>query len=181
MSFAGVRSPFPTTAGLARISLNQAVLTPPDSLLLGSVTAKRKLVVFADYECPPCRHEWPIIEAAFARQKGDMAVYYRQFPLTTLHPHALESARIAETAKVNGHYLTIHQELLNLPLSGKRLKLVSKLAGKAPSIDQERVVTQQIERDIDLGLALGVAGTPSMYFVDGDEVYKATSLDFLAK
>jgi protein-disulfide isomerase len=64
----------------------------------GSLTAPVTLVEYGDYECPYCGQAHLVVKA-LQQQVGDLMCFvFRNFPLTTMHPHAEHAAEAAEAA-----------------------------------------------------------------------------------
>jgi thiol:disulfide interchange protein DsbC len=106
---------------------------------------KRHLYVFSDPDCPFCRQLQP--ELAKLR---DVTVYVFPYPLTALHPNAAITAKAiwcqGDRASAWNAYVMQHATLA--------------------SHDCET----PIERNLAVGQALGIKGTPTMVFSDGTVV-----------
>jgi protein-disulfide isomerase len=150
-------------------------LTPPVSDAdhrSGPDDAPVTLVEYGDFECPSCGAAYPYVEEVRRRMGARLRFVYRYFPLTQMHPHAMNAALAAEAAGALGKFwemhgmLFEHQDALEdadlaryakaLHLDGKRF--VSELASEA------RV--GRIRADIRSGIRSGVNGTPT-FFING--------------
>ena len=59
----------------------------------GTPGAPVTLVVFSDFQCPYCREEAKAIREQLPKEfPSDVRVYYKEFPLTSIHPWAMKSA-----------------------------------------------------------------------------------------
>ena len=80
----------------------EAVLTmpvaPERDHIKGRVNAPASLVQYGDYECPFCGAAYPIIKRVQARMGDRLCFAFRNFPITTAHPHAEQAAEAAEAA-----------------------------------------------------------------------------------
>ena len=66
----------------------------------GPATAAVILVQYGDYECPYTRQSTTGVRA-IQQQLGDQLRFvFRNFPLTEIHPHALNAALAAEAASI---------------------------------------------------------------------------------
>ncbi len=143
--------------------------------ILGPENAPVKLVEYGDFQCPYCGAAYPILQKII-RQMGDRLCFvYRNFPLTELHPCALDAARAAEAAGLQGQFWEMHDLLY---LNQDRLDLESLAAyARALDLDLERFaadfaglpVEARIESDVRGGESTGVRGTPT-FFVNGERV-----------
>lgn len=117
----------------------------------------RKLVVFADPDCPFC-HE---LEKSLA-PIGDITIYTFLYPLADLHPGAPAKALAiwctADRAKAWSDWM-LHDKL--------------PAAGTCAPTDLEHVG--------DLGRKLKIRSTPMLYFADGSRVNGALSRENLEK
>ena len=80
----------------------EAVLTMPVTEdrdhIRGPADAPVTLVQYGDYECPYCGAAYPIIKEVQARMGERLRFVFRNFPITTSHPHAQQAAEAAEAA-----------------------------------------------------------------------------------
>ncbi|MBL7224458.1 MAG: thioredoxin domain-containing protein [Candidatus Brocadiae bacterium] len=151
---------------------------------LGPSVAPVRMVVFSDFQCPGCVQLWRTIPGV-RKQFGDkMQIVFKHFPLDSacnsmlkgkLHPKACEAAQAAEAAREQGQFWPFHDAVL-MPRSGgkKTLKaMVEELGLDFGRFDAHRrgdAGLAKIKADIDLGICLGVDGTPSV-FLNGRRVY----------
>jgi hypothetical protein len=63
----------------------------------GPTDAAVTLLQYGDYECPYCGAAYPIIKEVQARMGERLRFVFRNFPITTSHPHAhVHAARVRE-------------------------------------------------------------------------------------
>jgi len=75
--------------------------------------AGRLIVEYGDYECPYSRRAFREVES-FESQLGDRVRFaFRHFPLTEIHPHALDASRAAEAAALQGRFWEMHELLFH--------------------------------------------------------------------
>lgn len=152
-----------------------SLLRPPlgdDDHVLGDARASVTLVEFGDFECPFCGRAAGIV-AALREALGDRLRFgFRNFPLETMHPHALVAAEAAEAAAAQGQFwpmydlLYRHQDALTVPdLVGyaQRLELDIDLFTGDLTAHRHR---ERIRTDLHSGALSGVNGTPT-FFIDG--------------
>ncbi len=131
------------------------------SEFLGSPLAPYTLVEFGDYECPPCRHNQPLIASLLSRYDGRIKLDFRQFPLQQLHPHAEEAAVSAESVRPLGKFWPVHKRLFEIDLSKKR-ELTDLLKGYNLT-SSHQAANKQIYQDRALAEKLEVTGTPTFF------------------
>ena len=77
----------------------------------GAVSAAVTLVQYGDYECPYCGQAYPIIKDMQARVGDRLRFVFRNFPISTSHPHAEHAAEAAEAADAQGEFWRMHDLL----------------------------------------------------------------------
>src|SRR5437899_5109579 len=93
----------------------EAVLTMPVAEdrdhIQGPADATVTLVQYGDYECPYCGEAYPIIKEVQARLGDSLQFVFRNFPITTSHPHAERAAEAAEAAGAQDRFWEMHDVL----------------------------------------------------------------------
>jgi len=159
-----------------QVSINlepfRVVLNNSAAPVLGRRDAAVTLVEFADFQCPFCGQFHSTL-ARLEKQFGDkLAVVYRQFPLTQIHPFAFKAAEASLCANEQAKFWQLHDLMYQ-----EQAKLtVSDLKDKARRIgvDQKRFdscldsgkYVEQVQNDFKEGSRVGVTGTPAL-FVNG--------------
>jgi protein-disulfide isomerase len=152
------------------------VLTLPVSQdrdhIQGPAEAPVTLVEYGDYECPYCGAAYPIVKEVQARLGDGLRFVFRNFPITTSHPHAEQAAEAAEAAASQGRFWEMHDLLYE---NQKRLR-DADLHGYAETLglDTERfdkelaehVHAARVREDFMSGVRSGVNGTPT-FFING--------------
>ena len=69
------------------------------------------LVEYGDYECPYCGAAYPIVKEIQSRLGERLRFVFRNFPITTSHPHAEQAAESAESAAAQGRFWEMHDLL----------------------------------------------------------------------
>ncbi len=145
---------------------------------LGPDSAPVTIVLFTDFSCPHCRKASGIIEKLRERHGDDVRIAFKHFPMTTLHPTVMMAHEAAVAAMVQGNFWAYHDRLFTHtgPFERPVLTTIAAEMGMDPArlgaeIDRHahRAV---VERDIELGRALGVQGTPT-FFINGRKVVGA--------
>jgi protein-disulfide isomerase len=151
----------------------EALLTLPVAAgrdhVAGLADAVVTLVEYGDYECPYCGAAHPIIKEVQARMGERLRFAFRNFPLTTAHPHAQAAAEAAEAAAAQGAFWPMHDLLFEnqTRLRERDLRAYAERLG----LDLERfdadltghVHAARVHEDFLSGVRSGVNGTPTFY------------------
>jgi protein-disulfide isomerase len=166
----------------------EAVLTMPvdedRDHIQGPADAAVTLVQYGDYECPYCGEAYPILKEVQARMGERLRFVFRNFPITTSHPHAERAAEAAETAAAQGKFWQMHDVLYenqrrlrdeDLRTYAERLQLDVERFDKEMA---EHVHAERIHEDFMSGVRSGVNGTPTFYIngVRHDDSYDPETL-----
>jgi protein-disulfide isomerase len=165
----------------------EAVLTLPVSErdhIQGPADALVTLVEYGDYECPSCGVAYPIVKELQTRMGERLRFVFRNFPITTSHPHAEQAAEAAETAAAQGRFWQMHDLLYE---NQRRLRdqdlreYADKLGLDLTRFDRElaeHVHADRVHEDFLSGVRSGVNGTPTFYIngVRHDDSYDLRTL-----
>jgi len=77
----------------------------------GNPNGKIQVIEYSDFQCPYCKKGSDIIEKIFQKYKDNMQITFVHFPLTSIHPYALPSAKAAEAAGYQGKFWEMHDLL----------------------------------------------------------------------
>ena len=72
--------------------------------VLGSRDAKVVLIEYGDYQCPSCKVWQTSVEELKTKTGDDVALVFRNFPITNIHRNALAASRAAEAAALQNKY-----------------------------------------------------------------------------
>ena len=135
----------------------------------GPAHAAVTLVEYGDYECPYCGAAYPIIKEVQARMGDRLRFVFRNFPITTSHPHAEQAAEAAEAAAIRERFWEMHDLLYE---NQKRLRdedlrgYAEKLGLDVVAFERElaeHVHAPRVREDFMSGVRSGVNGTPTLY------------------
>jgi protein-disulfide isomerase len=150
----------------------------------GPADAPVTLLEYGDYECPYCGAAYPIVKQVQSRMGDRLRFVFRNFPITTSHPHAERAAEAAEAAASQATFWEMHDLLYE---NQKRLG-DSDLHGYAEQLrldlgafDEDlagHVHLERVREDFMSGVRSGVNGTPTFYIngVRHDGSYELESL-----
>jgi protein-disulfide isomerase len=134
---------------------------------------KVAVVVFEDLECPTCARAFPIIwDVAKAH---NIPVLLHDFPLTNIHPWAFRAslyARFFDTHSqklgddFRGYIYRNQYQIFPGNLDDFARKYADDNKAALPfAIDPQGKLKEKVNADYELGLRLGVGGTPAIYIV----------------
>ena len=138
----------------------------------GPATAPITLVEYGDYECPNCGEAYSIVKELQEELGERLRFVFRNFPLTTAHPHAQNAAEAAEIAAGQGRFWEMHDLLFeNQEELGDRdlIHYASKLGLDAAQFQRElsaHAHAARVREDFMSGVRSGVNGTPA-FFING--------------
>ena len=150
----------------------------------GAPDAAVTLVEYGDYECPYCGAAYPIVKQVQEAMGGRLRFVFRNFPITTAHPHAEEAAEAAEAAAAQARFWPMHdllyenQQRLN---AEDLLAFADRLGLDVDRFERElvqHVHAARVHEDFMSGVRSGVNGTPTFY-VNGarhDDSYEFDTL-----
>lgn len=126
------------------------------------------IFVYADFECAYCA----VVEAAL-RERDDLRVCFRHFPVRAKHPRAWAAAAAAEAAALQGAFWPMHDGLfsdqgrLEDPHLWARAQALGLDVGRFDADRRSEAVRTRIQRDLRAGLRAGVVATPGLFTPDG--------------
>lgn len=145
--------------------------TPFAGAVAGNPKGDVTLVEFFDYACPYCRAAHAdIVRLAAADPR--LRVVYRDFPV--LSEASGEAALAALSAAKQGKYAGFHDRMFETPgkVDHERTVALVRAAGlnetRTASDLTSAALKTEIKKNLDLGRALGITGTPT--FVVGDKI-----------
>jgi protein-disulfide isomerase len=135
--------------------------------------AKVTVVEFADFECPMCAATTPVLEEVVKSLKGKARLAFKHFPIKG-HRNSVAAAVAAVAAGRQGKFWPMAELLFKNIYDHDRKQLEGYATKLGLDLEKFRADFQapetikQVEQDKDLGLALGVRATPTL-FVNGRE------------
>jgi len=156
---------------------NRAKLKQAFGPTRGSAMPEVTIVEFADLECPACKAAQPII-TRLLNDEPNARLIFQSFPLAQLHPWAMEAASYLDCIYRTDNQAAItfldsiydHQGEITKENATDKLKQYAQEAkadpAKTATCAASTDTRARIEKGIDLGRALQVTGTPTL-FVNG--------------
>lgn len=145
-------------------SNRKEVETPFAGAVAGNPKGDVSVVVFFDYACPYCRQGHADVKK-MAAEDGNVRVIYRDFPV--LSPASDEAAMASLSAAQQGRYGAFHNAMFEQPgkVSHERTVAMVRVAGlnegRTASDLAAPALKAEIKKNLELGRALGLTGTPS--------------------
>ncbi|MEM1347533.1 MAG: thioredoxin domain-containing protein [Myxococcota bacterium] len=153
----------------ASMSVELQPLPVGDSYVQGPDDASVTIVMFSDLECPFCSRAHVDMEALRASYPDDVRLVFKHFPLTQIHPNARGAAVAAMAAGAQGKFwefveAAFHQQ----DRLGPELyaEIMAGLGGDLEAFEKalrDDALAKTIAADIELGDAIQVQGTPTIY------------------
>lgn len=155
----------------------------------GDIKSPVIFVEYGDYQCPVCGDAYPQVKKVTDKYKSDVAIVFRNLPLTTLHPNALAAASAAQAAGLQGKYWQMHDLLYTYQSSWANLtgeQRTSQFADYAKQLGLNTkkftndmgspAVSQKINFDRAIDSKLNLDSTPTFY-IGGKQVSSAVQKD----
>ncbi len=152
-------------------SNREEIETPFAGASAGNPKGDVSLVVFFDFACPYCKQGSQDVAKLLAEDKN-LRIIYRDFPV--LSPASEEAAMAALSAAQQGRYMRFHDAMFDGQGRVTRERTVATV--RKAGLDESRTARDltaaplkaEIKKNLDLGRALGLSGTPS--YIVGDRV-----------
>ncbi len=147
----------------------------------GPADAWVTIVEFLDYRCPHCKAAWPAMKQLRADFPADVRLVAKMFPLSS---YSVPPARAALCAQAQGRFWDMHDALFEHQpaFSDPQLQSYAADLGLDVAAWQECFASaatgEAVGADPELGVGLGVSGTPT-FVIDGKLVEGFTSVDDL--
>lgn len=180
------------TADVSNINNNSILAATPESGNIadhveGNKESKVLIVEYGDFQCPSCGKAYPNVKTLMDEYGDRVALVFRNFPLTSIHPNAKAAAAAAEAAGLQGKYWEMHDLLFENQNSwgsldtSKRTDAFVAFASQL-GLDTNKFktdlsnenVNKKITFDLTLGKENGASATPT-FFVDGEKLDEKTA------
>src|SRR3989344_847796 len=141
----------------------------------GKDDAKITIVEYSDFQCPFCSRFYAQTLPSILKDwvdSGKAKIYFKHFPLTSIHPNAQKASEATECAKDQNKFWEMHDKIFenqaaiqiaDLKKYAADLKLDTAKFNKCID-DGEKAAA--VNADLQEGFANGVTGTPSFFIND---------------
>lgn len=141
-----------------------------ESPVFGNTTnPKLTIVEFTEFQCPYCSRIAPTMKELMDKHPGEIKFIYKNFPLS-FHANAKPAAAAAIAAQKQGKFWEYRYALAphSRELGDSIYVAVAKEVGlNIEQFEKDRVLDDamnaRIQKDFDLGVKVGVQGTPNFY------------------
>lgn len=141
-----------------------------ESPVFGNTTnPKLTIVEFTEFQCPYCSRIAPTMKDLMDKHPGEIKFIYKNFPLS-FHANAKPAAAAAIAAQKQGKFWEYRYALAphSRELTDSTFEAVAKEVGlNIEQFEKDRVLDDamnaRIQKDFDLGVKVGVQGTPNFY------------------
>lgn len=146
-----------------------------DRPVYGNENAPVTIVVFADFECPHCKMEAPVLRKAVQQYRGRAKLVFKHFPLR-MHARAEAAAAATEAAHMQGKFWEMH-DLVFDHQSQLEDEDLERYAKRIDGLDVEKwkadyaseAAKLAVAKDRKVGEGLEIEGTPAVY-INGRQV-----------
>ena len=157
---------------------------------LGEQDAVVTMIEFTDYQCPFCARHNAQTKPQLVKdyvETGKLRYVLREFPIESIHPHAMKAAEAALCAGDQGKYWTMNA----LFFQNQRQLQPEQLMAHAEGLELDMAVfkdcfesakyAERVRNDLRDGMTAGVRGTPSFFLglTDPDDPSKIKAIKFL--
>jgi len=138
-----------------------------NSPVIGSSTQKIVFAEFSDFECPFCAKGYAVVKEFMEKNKQDVTLVFKHFPLAEIHPQAEPAAYASWAAMQQGKFWEYHDALFeqqNRLGEDFYLEIANTLKLDIAKFNRDRQSEEAkaaVKKDFELGKSLGVRGTPS--------------------
>jgi protein-disulfide isomerase len=135
--------------------------------LRGDANAPVKIVEFSDFQCPHCKKLQPALERILDEYRGQVKLYFKNYPISRMHPHAELAAAAALAAGKQGKFWQFHDRIYGGDQDNLALPVLEKIA-KDLKLDIKKwradieTSKEQVVRDHADGEKIDVAATPTI-------------------
>jgi protein-disulfide isomerase len=136
--------------------------------LRGDASAPITLVEFSDFMCPHCKHLQPVLDKLLEEYRGQVKLYFKNYPITSAHPDAPIAAAAALAAGKQGKFWAFHDRLFASDQQHEDMSVLEKYA-KDLKLDMNKwradiePMKAQVEADHAEGQKLDIDSTPTLY------------------
>ena len=153
------------------IDTKRATFDTKNAPLRGAANAPVTLVEFSDFQCPHCKHLQPELEKVLEDRKGQVKLYFKNYPISRAHPDATLAAAAALAAGKQGKFWGFHDKLFGSDQLHENMPVLEQYA-KDLKLDLNKwkadiePMKPQVEVDHQEGETANIDSTPTL-FING--------------
>jgi len=149
--------------------------------LRGEASAPITLVEFSDFQCPHCKHLQPVLEQLLDEYRGQVKLYFKNYPITRAHPDAALAAAAALAAGKQGKFWAFHDKLFGGDQAKADMPVLEKIAKDIKlDVGKWKGDIEGMKAQVDLDRAEGervdIDSTPTL-FINGRKHQGPKSLE----
>lgn len=159
--------------------------------VIGSATASVKIVEYSDFACASCRKMVNFLKQAQVEFGDQIAIQFKDFPLTPINPNAMIAAEAGQCAYQQNKFWEYHDLLFerqnqwtperdpskNFISYAEELKMDSSKFSRCLSTHEQ---SQAVLADMATGQATNIYQTPTL-FINGKEYTGVSTYESLTK
>jgi protein-disulfide isomerase len=152
----------------------------------GPAHAPVTFVEFSDYQCPFCGRSQDTVKKVLEKYDGKIHHVFMDFPLTSIHPFAMQAAVASHCAEEQEKYEEYHNLLFEhqREFSADNFKKWASDLKLDPTKFDACLASNKydatIQRSLDIGQKAGISGTPG-FFVNGIAIRGAQPFEVFQK
>ncbi len=171
----GEYSSYGGLVNIKQSTVTRAEIESSDDPWTGSEKPIMTIVEFADFNCPYCLSAYTDLKLFVDKNKNDVKLIYRDFPISS----DITPSLVANCANEQGKFWQMHDKLFENQriLEEKAFLRFAKELGLDMDKFQDCYSTKKYESevfaDVNVGLKAGISGTPT-FFVNGEKFQGVT-------
>lgn len=161
-------------------SLQEVVQVAENEWIKGNVNALITIIEYSDFQCPACASYAPVMKRLSQEFPDKLRIIYRHFPLVSVHANAVEAARAAEAAGLQGKFWEMHDMLFEKQDEwSKDGSPKDKFTSYAQELEldeekfladyESKAIEEKVDQDLASANQLRLNSTPS-FFLDGEKI-----------
>lgn len=147
-----------------------------DDIKVGNEDSKVKLVLFSDFQCPYSKVFNDTVQKLIGEYEGRILYVFKQLPLISLHPKAIDAALASECANEQGEFLSYADKLFEGQKDWGQSEDLRELKTYARQIGldtgqfnkclDDKKYQEKIDRNSREAEEFGISGTPAIFIND---------------
>lgn len=142
--------------------------------LLGSETAPVRIIEYSDFACSSCRKMHNFLKQAQAEFGDQIAIQFKDYPLTPINPNAMAAAEAGQCALQQNKFWEYHDLLFQqqnqwTPERNPNQKFIGYAQELGLDTNQfsncltKHELAESVKADLTVGQALSITQTPTLY------------------
>jgi len=147
-----------------------------DDIKIGNEDSEIKLIVFSDFQCPYSKAFDGTVQKILDEYKDDVLYVFKQLPLISLHPKAVDAALASECANKQGEFLNYADKLFagqkdwGASEGTQEFKTYARQIGldtiQFNKCLDDKKYQEKVDRNSQEAGEFGISGTPAIFIND---------------